>query len=213
MVDANSAELVALGRASAELAHELRNVLATIGTSAHAATRTPDDAARFLARIAKHAELGQRLVDDVLALARPLTLEKETHDTRTLLASARSTLELPATFDDRVAAPTLLVQPTLFARLLHALYANAAAVGKARARIVTHVHAEHEEVYIDVEDDGPGVPAALRDSLFAPFSTARTGGTGLGLALARRIAEAHGGRLTLRDDVASTTFRIALPAH
>lgn len=207
-------ELLALGQAAAELAHELRNVLATIATSAHAAGRTPDDAARFLARIGKNAELGQRLVEDVMALARPLgELALETRDTASMLGDARATLELQATFEDRIETRTLHVQPTLFARLLHALYANAAAVGKGSARIDTHVFEADGSVVVDVHDDGPGVPDSLRATLFEPFATAREGGVGLGLALARRIAEAHGGRLTLRDDGAGTTFRIALPSR
>ena len=209
-------ELRALGRASAELAHELRNVLATIGTSAHAASRTPADAARFLARIVRHAELGQRLVEDVMALARPLGgLETETQATTAVLDAARSTLGAGARFDDRIETATLAVHPALFPRLLHALYANAIAVSNRPegACIVTRVFQDDGSVCLDVEDDGPGIPEALRPTLFEAFATGREGGVGLGLALARRIAEAHGGRLTLRDDTASTTFRIALPSR
>ena len=209
-------ELVALGRASAELAHELRNVLATIGVSAHAAARNPADAARFLARIGKHAELGQRLVEDVLLLSRDVPVEREVAATVDVLAAARATLEVDATFVDEIAVPMLSVHAALFPRVLHALYANAAAVAKAEARtatVVTRVLAQNDAIVIDVEDDGPGVPESLRDRLFEPFATAREGGTGLGLALARRITEAHGGRLTLQSGRASTTFRIALPTR
>lgn len=209
-------ELRALGRASAELSHELRNVLATIGTSAHAASRNPAEAARFLARIVRHAELGQRLVEDVMALAKPLgTLALERQDSVAVLAAARSTLQGQAHFDDRLEAATLEVHPILFPRLLHALYANAIAVSRAAEGpcIVTKVHAAEGALHVDVEDDGPGIPEALRPRLFDAFATGREGGVGLGLALAQRIAEAHGGRLTLRDDTTSTTFRIALPSR
>lgn len=204
----------ALGGVAAELAHELRNVLATIAASAHAAARTPADAARFLARIGRHAELGQRLVDDVLALAAPLdALAREPHDVVQLLAEARATLEEQATFRDRIEVPTLPVHRVLFGRLLHALYANAAAVGRGNAQIETHVHADADTLRIDVHDDGPGIPEAIRATLFEPFASAREGGTGLGLSLARRIARAHGGQLTLHEVAAGTTFRIALPSR
>lgn len=216
MSDSETERLASLGQASAELAHELRNVLATIAVSSHAAAQNPADAARFLARIGKNAELGQRLVEDVLLLASGAPVEREDLAVSVVLEDARLTLDTAATFEDHVHVDTLRVHGALFPRLLHALYANAAAVAKAQggaARIVTRVAHAGDEIHVDVEDDGPGIPAALRDRLFEPFATARPGGVGLGLALARRIAEAHGGRLTLRDDCRSTTFRIALPAR
>ena len=65
---------------------------------------------------------------------------------------------------------------------------------------------------VDVVDDGPGVPVELRESLFRPFFTTRPGGSGLGLAVARAVAEAHGGRVALIDSPApGAHFRIELP--
>jgi len=69
-----------------------------------------------------------------------------------------------------------------------------------------------DEAWIDVGDDGPGVPPELRDRLFDPFVTSgKDEGTGLGLAIAKNLAEAHGGRLTLLDRSPGAHFRIALP--
>ncbi len=214
MADSEVHRLVSLGQSSAELAHELRNVLATIAVSAHAAACNPADSPRLLARITKNAELGQRLVEDVMFLASGAPVEREPMRTADVLAAARATLDTTATFEDHVSAEALWVHGSLFPRALHALYANAAAVaGPAGARIVTRVLPANDEIWVEVEDDGPGVPAALRERLFEPFVTARAGGIGLGLALARRIAEAHGGRLTLLSDRSGTTFRIAMPTR
>ena len=73
-------------------------------------------------------------------------------------------------------------------------------------------------VRIDIADDGPGVPAHLRDDMFAPFFAAqgaanpRPAGTGLGLAIARDIVKAHGGRITLLDrQPQGLIVRLALP--
>jgi signal transduction histidine kinase len=67
-------------------------------------------------------------------------------------------------------------------------------------------------VTIDVSDTGPGVPEKARAHLFEPFQgAARKGGTGLGLAIAAELIHAHGGEITLLDEVPGTTFRITLP--
>jgi signal transduction histidine kinase len=70
------------------------------------------------------------------------------------------------------------------------------------------------QVFLDVEDDGPGVPAEHAEALFEPFFTTKEGGTGLGLPTAARIAEAHGGTLSLLPRPprgSGACFRLRLP--
>jgi two-component system, NtrC family, nitrogen regulation sensor histidine kinase GlnL len=64
---------------------------------------------------------------------------------------------------------------------------------------------------LDVIDDGPGVPAALRDTLFEPLVSGRADGTGLGLALSREIAHEHGGELRYASRAGETVFSLYLP--
>ena len=80
-----------------------------------------------------------------------------------------------------------------------------------RVRIETRARKENGRVSIDVIDDGPGVKEEIAQTLFDPLVTARPGGTGLGLALARRIAAAHGGSIALVPSASGATFRIDLP--
>ena len=70
------------------------------------------------------------------------------------------------------------------------------------------------EVVLEVEDDGPGIPAEVRERIFEVFYSSRGGGTGLGLPIARQIVERHGGTVQV-DSVEGqgTTFRIRLPRH
>jgi signal transduction histidine kinase len=69
-------------------------------------------------------------------------------------------------------------------------------------------------IAIEIADDGPGLPPKARDNLFRPFfGTARPGGSGLGLSIARELARAHGGELSLVSSTgAGTVFRLTLPA-
>ena len=64
---------------------------------------------------------------------------------------------------------------------------------------------------VRVIDNGPGVPAALRDSLFQPFVTGRNGGVGLGLALVSKLVSAHGGLIDFDSEPGRTVFRVLLP--
>jgi two-component system, OmpR family, osmolarity sensor histidine kinase EnvZ len=94
------------------------------------------------------------------------------------------------------------VRPAVFKRCLANLVSNA---GRFAKTVAITGHRDHRWLTVTVDDDGPGIPAALREEVFKPFlrlDDARNqdeGGTGLGLAIARDIARAHGGDITLGD--------------
>jgi two-component system, OmpR family, osmolarity sensor histidine kinase EnvZ len=99
-------------------------------------------------------------------------------------------------------APIVTVRPAAFKRCLANLVSNAARHARSIAIIG---HRDHRWLTVTVDDDGPGIPAHLREEVFKPFlrlDDARNqdeGGTGLGLAIARDIARSHGGDITLTD--------------
>ena len=98
--------------------------------------------------------------------------------------------------------PTVTVRPAAFKRCLANLVSNA---GRFASTVAITGHRDHRWLTVTVDDDGPGIPAQLREDVFKPFlrlDDARNqdeGGTGLGLAIARDIARSHGGDITLGD--------------
>jgi signal transduction histidine kinase len=81
-----------------------------------------------------------------------------------------------------------------------------------RPEIEIHIMQTDERIYITISDNGPGIPASVRRTLFDPFVTAgKPDGTGLGLTLARRIAEEHGGSVWLvESNPGKTVFTLSL---
>ena len=98
--------------------------------------------------------------------------------------------------------PVVTVKPAAFKRCLANLVSNAARHANA---IAITGHRDHRWLTVTIDDDGPGIPADMREEVFKPFlrlDDARNqdeGGTGLGLAIARDIARSHGGDITLGD--------------
>jgi len=98
--------------------------------------------------------------------------------------------------------PIVTVRPAAFKRCLANLVSNAA---RHAPSIAISGHRDHRYLTVTIDDDGPGIPVALREEVFKPFlrlDDARNqdeGGTGLGLAIARDIARSHGGDITLGD--------------
>jgi signal transduction histidine kinase len=207
--------LVAIGEIAAEVAHELRNALQIISANVYLAKQSPSESLPFLAKIEKNARLAHGIVDDLMALARGEPAHAEPALLVDVLVAAREDLPEPrATFSDALTAKGLKVRAHvgLLSRLFHVLYENAiGAKAPAQATIETRARIDGSRVVIDVSDDGPGVPADIADTLFDPLVTARPGGTGLGLALARRIAAAHHGSIALVKSDRGATFRIELP--
>jgi two-component system NtrC family sensor kinase len=92
------------------------------------------------------------------------------------------------------------------------ILANAAQAAPAGGEVTVTARAADGAVALAVADDGPGVQAEIRGRIFEPFFTTRARGTGLGLAVARQIVEAHGGRIEVGDrEGGGARFTLTLP--
>jgi two-component system sensor histidine kinase FlrB len=100
---------------------------------------------------------------------------------------------------------------TLASALIN-LVTNALNIAGTAARVHVVARDAGLQAEVIVVDDGPGIAPELRERVFDPFFTSRPEGTGLGLSVARSIARAHGGDVTLVDGAAgSTTFALRVP--
>ena len=208
--------LAAIGEIAAEVAHELRNVLQIISASAYLARQDPPSCLLHVEKIERNARLAFSIVDDLMSLARGEPADTAPVLVAEVVVAARAEMEPQvATWDDAVSPPDLRMRAHagLVARVLHALYDNAIHVCSPRSpAIATRARSEDGRVILEVSDDGPGVPE-IAPRIFDPLVTGRIGGSGLGLAMAKRIMAAHGGSITLVASLAGegATFRIELP--
>ena len=155
--------LAAIGEIAAEVAHELRNVLADYLLRARCVARQdPANSGAQLERIERNARLAFSIVDDLMSLARGEPADTTPVLVVELAVAARA--EIPAgaaAWDDAVSPSDLRVRAHagLIARVLHALYDNAIQVCAPRApTIATRGRSEGNRAILEVSDDGPGVP-------------------------------------------------------
>lgn len=204
-----------LGELAAELVHELRNSLQVIATQAYLGRENASRAQNSCIVIERQAAEAQAAIADVFSLA---AVGGSLATQRTCLADVRDDcrrdLDPNARFADEGESLALRAHPRLFGRALRLLYDNAIGMGgnEIQTRIEVHASGASKTARVFVHDSGPGVPAHIRSTLFSPFVTSRPGGTGLGLSLAKRIAEAHGGDLELIHSEKGALFCFTLPA-
>jgi signal transduction histidine kinase len=106
-----------------------------------------------------------------------------------------------------------------FGRILQNLASNAMRYNPKGTRITVSLKTENRQIAIDFSDDGIGIPPDLAENIFKPFvrvddsRNSETGGSGLGLSIAKKIAQAHGGDLLLLPtEKKGSTFRIFIPS-
>ena len=107
---------------------------------------------------------------------------------------------------------TLTGDPTLIRAAVLNLMLNAAQAMDGHGRIVVTIARHGDRCTVEIRDTGPGVPVELHDRVFEPFFTTKARGGGLGLPIARRTAELHGGTLNLAERAGGgAIFTLALP--
>jgi signal transduction histidine kinase len=220
--------LAALGELAAVVAHEVRNPLGAIFNSLSSLRRTltlTGDSAVLFAIIEEESARLNRTVADLLNYVRPLEPERRAEDlldlTRDCLRQGMRTARAGSepiesevlAIDDIDPFPT---DPVLLRIALSNLVTNAVQAmpdgGHLKITIEKTKHRGDDAVAITVIDTGKGIPQDVLERVFEPFFTTRASGTGLGLAVVRRIVEAHEGLVTAKSDSRNgTAFTLLLP--
>lgn len=192
--------LAALGEMAAVLAHEIRNPLTSMKGHAQllAERLAPESPERRKAeRVVGEAVRLEELTADLLSFIRSKQIERREVDPRQVLESAAEDAGRDRVAIEAVDAPAAWsLDPGLLQQALANLLRNALQASPDGAPAGTEVGVEQGELVFRVRDRGDGVPEADRERIFEPFYTTRTRGTGLGLAVARRIVGLHGGTIT-----------------
>jgi len=212
----------ALGRVASTVAHEVRNPLnAMRGCIEYLRLKRPDDAVvrHHAGIIAEEIAELDSFVTDFLRVTRIERPRLAPTDLGALL-KARTALHEPAATRRNIRLSlTLPREPVRVSAdaqqigiVLENLVNNAIEAMPQGGDLTIRAEADAETARVAVSDTGDGIPADVQKNLFTPFFSTKADGAGIGLAISRRIAEAHGGRLEF-DSVpgAGTTFRLELP--
>ena len=204
--------LASLGEMSAILAHEIRNPLASLKGNAQllaAGLPTGEKPRAKAERVVDEAVRLEQLVTDLLQFVRTGEIRREPVDPGALVREAARSVEGDVTIETAGAPDRWTLDAGRIRQVVVNLVDNAVAAGPPAS---ASVRATNGKLVIEVADKGPGIPEEDRERIFEPFFTGKTQGTGLGLAVARRVIEQHGGTIAVHDNPGGgALFRAEIP--
>ena len=218
-----SERLAAVGQLAASVAHELRNPLTSIKLLLQHAQQQRNlrqlDTDR-LKLILDEITRMETIVEQFLAYSRNQPVHRTHHDIGDTLRRAIELLSGRASTQQVRIEHHLLPDVYVYAdaeQLLQVfvnLIINAIEATPSGGLVVVGMVAANERIHIEFRDTGTGIPQSLLPRLFEPFATTKEHGTGLGLAVCRRIAEQHSAQLTGKNDKrGGAVFTFAMPAE
>jgi two-component system, NtrC family, sensor histidine kinase HydH len=215
--------VAALQTLSAGLAHEVRNPVNSAKLQLEVLgrrLRREYDDPRLLEPIElvqQEIERLTRLLNEFLAFARPPDLHLGQHD---VVAIAQDIVDSErALVDQRGAAIALAggapvfatVDPGKFAQILQNLIRNAIEAVTTGGRVSVVVRADAANLYVEVADDGPGIPDEVRHRIYEPFFSTKEGGTGLGMSIVHSMVALHGGVIGIDSGPHGTRCEVVMP--
>ena len=213
--------LARLGQMAAVVAHEVKNPIAGIrGALQVIASRMPAESRDkpIVGDIIARLDALNGIVHDLLVFARPRQLRSEATDLDRLIRNTLHLLHRDPTFANlHVDFPESEAVAPVDAEQLQLVFTNvlmnAAQAMGGSGEIQVAIERRQQRFVISVADHGAGMPHDVREKVFEPFFTTKHRGTGLGLPIARRIVEAHGGTIDIDNpEAGGTTVLISLPA-
>lgn len=217
-----SENLAAVGRAVAGVAHDMKTPLMAIGGFTAQVKRKLEPGCPEEHKLGLVIEQTARLegmVKEMLDFSRPLELHRQSLDLKDFTArtmevatpmAEQNQVQLSCDLEENL--PLLDADSARLQQALINLLINAVQASPPQGEVSLSAWRQGNEVVLAVSDHGPGVSPAQRQHLFTPFYTTKKEGTGLGLPVAHKVAEAHGGRLEVGDNrPQGAVFRLVLP--
>ena len=214
-----------LGNLAATVAHEIRNPLNSVsmGLQRLKAEFSPiqdhDEYARFLNLIQGEVQRLNAIIEQFLSLARPLSLKREKiavdrflHELITLAVGDAGSSNVSIDLKIAPGLPPLDADSNYLKQLLLNLILNGVQAMPQGGTLTVEAEADKYLLRLTVADQGMGIERPALTKIFEPYFTTKPNGSGLGLSIARRIAEAHGGKITVESEPnRGSRFQVFLP--
>ncbi len=223
--------LAAIGETAAMVGHDLRNPLQVIINTAYLGeemVKSMPSPCRELAEkkgagelfrtVGEQVEYMNKIVSDLQDYARPLKPELVEISLHQLINNTLSTIRVPETvkvsveIEEDLNFPKLMVDPTMMKRVFINLITNAVQAMPDGGKLTIRAFRTKEAAFVSVQDTGVGISEENLSKLFQPLFTTKPKGTGFGLAVCKRLVEAHDGSITVESKVdKGSIFTVELP--
>lgn len=216
-----SAQLAAVGELAASIAHEVRNPLAGMKGALQVLRKelaVKPANLEIVDEVVVQIERLEHLVRDLLDYGRPRAIVLQTFDLHDMLdrmlrmvKDQCDALEITVERSDGPGSGELLADPRQIEQVVLNLIQNSIQAMEPGGKLTVATRVEDPWTVVTVADTGKGIPDAELRKVFQPFYTTKHRGSGLGLSIVRKIAEAHGGTIDIESEPAGTRARLRLP--
>ena len=214
--------LAAIGKAVSFLAHDMKTPLIAIGgfsRSIKSSHRFDEKGHEKLDIIIQEAQRLEDMVKEMLDFSRPLELHVSTRDIQPVIKESLDVVRdlageknVELRVQSAQGLPACSIEAMRMKQVLINLLNNAVEASPEGGVVSVATFHKGKSLFLEVSDQGSGIPTHKKSEVFLPFYSTKKGGTGLGLTIVKRIVEAHSGRVDILDNPKKgTTFRIVLP--
>jgi two-component system sensor histidine kinase HydH len=212
--------LAGLGQVSSAIVHDLKNPLVTIEGFARRLQQGKGNVDTAIQAIIDSAEVMRNIVHDVLDFAKPIQLELKEEDAAHVIKKAcelcmvkAAEREVTLSVDIPDVPLSIYLDSVHMQRALANLISNAIEASERGQNVAVSADPKEDSLSITIKDAGAGMDKETRESLFIPFFTRKSTGTGLGMPIAKKIIEGHKGEISIKSQPAKgTEIIVSLPA-